>query len=177
MHCPFCGHDDTRVIDSRLAGEGSQVRRRRECGRCEERFTTFEGAELVMPRVVKSDGSRVPFDEGKLRTGLQRALEKRPVETDAVDAALERIMRQIRRTGEREVAARQIGEWVMEELRALDEVAYVRFASVYRSFQDVEAFREEIERLRRTPDPAVRRKQLALLPEEGGRRRDKARKK
>jgi transcriptional repressor NrdR len=173
MHCPFCSHDDTRVIDSRLAGEGSQVRRRRECGSCGERFTTFESAELVMPRVVKQDGSRVPFDEEKLRAGITRALEKRPVDTEAVDAGLARIMQQIRATGEREVASRQIGEWVMEELRALDEVAYVRFASVYRSFQDVDAFSEEIKRLRATPDPALRRQQMTLLPDPGtgGRKR------
>lgn len=168
MHCPFCNHDDTRVIDSRLAGEGSQVRRRRECGSCGERFTTFESAELVMPRVVKQDGSRVPFDEEKLRGGLTRALEKRPVDTETVDAGLARIMQRIRATGEREVDSRQIGEWVMEELRAMDEVAYVRFASVYRSFQDVEAFSEEIERLRASPDPTVRRQQLTLLPEGNG---------
>lgn len=165
MHCPFCSYDDTRVIDSRLAGEGTQVRRRRECGQCGERFTTFESAELVMPRVVKQDGSRVPFDEEKLRAGLTRALEKRPVDTEAVDAGLARIMHRIRATGEREVASRQIGEWVMDELRDMDEVAYVRFASVYRSFQDVEAFSEEIERLRSTPDPATRRQQLTLLPD------------
>ncbi|MCP1727145.1 transcriptional repressor NrdR [Natronospira proteinivora] len=171
MHCPFCDHDDTRVIDSRLAGEGSQVRRRRECAHCGERFTTFESAELVMPRVVKQDGSRVPFDEEKLRGGFTRALEKRPVDTEAIDASLARIMQQIRGTGEREVPSRQIGEWVMEELRGLDEVAYVRFASVYRSFQDVDAFSEEIERLRATPDPATRRQQLTLLPEGSGKPR------
>ncbi|MEA5444498.1 transcriptional regulator NrdR [Gammaproteobacteria bacterium AB-CW1] len=170
MHCPFCNFEDTRVIDSRLAGEGSQVRRRRECGRCGERFTTFESAELVMPRVVKEGGSRVPFDEEKLRAGMTRALEKRPVDTEAVDAALARIMHRIRATGEREVKSRQIGEWVMDELRGLDEVAYVRFASVYRSFQDVEAFSEEIERLRATPDPALKRQQLTLLPDANGNR-------
>jgi transcriptional repressor NrdR len=175
MHCPFCSHDETRVIDSRLAGEGTQVRRRRECAQCGERFTTFESAELVMPRVVKQDGSRVPFDEEKLRAGLTRALEKRPVDTEAVDAGLARIMHRIRATGEREVDSRQIGEWVMDELRDMDEVAYVRFASVYRSFQDVEAFSEEIERLRATPDPATRRQQLTLLPD-GSESRSKKRK-
>ena len=149
MHCPFCGHGETRVNDSRLAGEGRQIRRRRECLACGERFTTFETAELVMPQVVKSDGTREPFDEGKLRGGMQKALEKRPVPADAVDVASARICHVLRSLGEREVAARRIGELVMEELRHLDEVAYVRFASVYRSFADVDAFREEIEHLRR----------------------------
>lgn len=164
MFCPFCGHDETKVIDSRLAGEGHQVRRRRECLSCAERFTTFETAELVMPRIIKQDGSRVPYDEVKLRTGIQRALEKRPVNTEDVEAAMGRIERRLRATGEREVDSRQIGEWVMEELRELDQVAYVRFASVYRSFQDVNAFREEIERLERSPDPETRRQQMSLLP-------------
>ena len=149
MHCPFCGHGETRVNDSRLAAEGRQIRRRRECLACGERFTTFETAELVMPQVVKSDGTREPFDEGKLRAGMRKALEKRPVPADAVDAASARICHQLRGLGEREVAARRIGELVMEELRHLDEVAYVRFASVYRSFADVDEFRDEIEHLRR----------------------------
>lgn len=147
MYCPFCGHQETRVIDSRLAGEGCQIRRRRECVACGERFTTFETAELVLPRVIKNDGSRVPFDEGKLRAGVLRALEKRPVPTDQVDAMLERISHRLRLAGERELPSREIGEQVMRELRELDEVAYVRFASVYRSFQDVDAFRREIEKL------------------------------
>ena len=149
MHCPFCGHEETRVNDSRLAAEGRQIRRRRECLACGERFTTFETAELVMPQVVKSDGTREPFDEAKLRGGMRKALEKRPVAADAVDVASARICHNLRSLGEREVAARRIGELVMEELRHLDEVAYVRFASVYRSFADVDAFREEIEHLRR----------------------------
>ncbi|HSN71375.1 MAG TPA: transcriptional regulator NrdR [Steroidobacteraceae bacterium] len=148
MHCPFCAHEDTKVIDSRLAGEGHQIRRRRECQACGERFTTFETAELVMPRVVKSDATREPFDEQKLRSGMTKALEKRPVSLESVDAAVARICHRLRTLGEREVPARLVGELVMEELRHLDEVAYVRFASVYRSFQDVDAFREEIERLR-----------------------------
>ena len=148
MHCPFCAHEETKVIDSRLAGEGSQIRRRRECLKCAERFTTFESAELVMPQVVKSDRAREPFDEHKLRAGILKALEKRPVSSEAVEEAVNRVCHKIRNLGEREVQARQIGELVMEELRHLDEVAYVRFASVYRSFQDVEAFREEVERLR-----------------------------
>lgn len=147
MHCPFCGADDTKVIDSRLVADGGQVRRRRECTACGERFTTFETAELVMPRVVKSDGKREPFDDNKLRAGLMRALEKRPVSMEALEAAITRITHRLRATGEREIPAREIGELVMEELRQLDTVAYVRFASVYRSFQDISEFRKEVERL------------------------------
>ncbi|RFA27012.1 transcriptional regulator NrdR [Alkalilimnicola ehrlichii] len=147
MRCPFCHAQDTRVIDSRLASEGDQVRRRRECGACGERFTTYENAELIMPRLVKSDGTREPFDERKLRTGMLRALEKRPVATEAVEAAINRIKKRLQASGEREVPSRQLGEWVMDELRELDQVAYVRFASVYRSFEDVSAFREVIEGL------------------------------
>lgn len=162
MHCPFCAHDDTKVIDSRLAGEGHQIRRRRECQACGERFTTFETAELVMPRVVKSDATREPFDEQKLRYGMMKALEKRPVASDAVDAAVAHICHRLRTLGEREVAARLVGELVMEELRHLDEVAYVRFASVYRSFQDVDAFREEIERLRNRRGRESKEGQLPL---------------
>jgi transcriptional repressor NrdR len=164
MHCPFCQHDETKVIDSRLAGEGSQIRRRRECLRCGERFTTFETAELVMPQVIKRDRSREPFDENKLRQGLRKALEKRPVSGEAVEEAISRIGHKLRSTGEREVTARQIGELVMEELHQLDEVAYVRFASVYRSFQDVEAFREEIERMRHRRRREPSEDQLPLLP-------------
>ena len=148
MYCPFCGHVETKVTDSRLAGEGRQIRRRRECLACGERFTTFESAELLMPQVVKSDHTREPFDEGKLRAGMHRALEKRPVANDATEAAIARICHKLRSLGEREVPARHVGELVMEELRHLDEVAYVRFASVYRSFQDVEAFHDEIAHLR-----------------------------
>ncbi|PWG62141.1 transcriptional regulator NrdR [Sediminicurvatus halobius] len=167
MRCPFCQAQDTRVIDSRLAGEGEQVRRRRECAGCGVRFTTYESAELVMPRVIKRDGTRVLFDDGKLRTGLLRALEKRPVATEAVEAAISRIRQRIRAAGEREVAASDIGEWVMEELRDLDQVAYVRFASVYRSFEDVSAFREVIDGLERMPDAEARRRQIGLLPDDG----------
>ncbi|HEX7029926.1 MAG TPA: transcriptional regulator NrdR [Gammaproteobacteria bacterium] len=167
MHCPFCEHEETKVIDSRLASEGSQVRRRRECIRCSERFTTFESAELVMPRVIKSGGVRQPFDENKLRSGLMRALEKRPVGTEAVEAAIARITHKLRAAGEREVKSRQIGEWVMQELQELDQVAYVRFASVYRSFEDVNAFREEIERLEKRPlEEALKKHQISLLPDD-----------
>lgn len=163
MRCPFCGEPDTKVIDSRLANEGDAVRRRRECVTCGERFTTFEAAALLMPRIVKQDGSRVPFDEEKLRSGILRALEKRPVGTERVEDALNRIMHQLRATGDREVPSRQLGEWVMEQLLILDEVAYVRFASVYRSFQDVNAFREEIEWLQSEPSAAEQRDQIPLL--------------
>ena len=167
MHCPFCDHEETKVIDSRLASEGSQVRRRRECHSCGERFTTFESAELVMPKVIKRDGTRIPFDESKLRSGFERALEKRPVNAEDVEAAIARIAHKLRALGEREVKSRQIGEWVMDELAELDQVAYVRFASVYRSFQDVNAFREEIERLEKSPlEEAIRRKQISLLGED-----------
>lgn len=147
MRCPFCSAPETKVIDSRLANEGDMVRRRRECLTCAERFTTFESAELVMPRLIKNDGVREPFNEEKLRSGILRALEKRPVSTEAIEAAISHIMHQLRATGDREVKSSILGEWVMDALRDLDEVAYVRFASVYRSFQDVNAFREEIERL------------------------------
>ena len=145
MFCPFCSHRETKVIDSRLVSEGNQVRRRRECRECGERYTTFESAELVLPRVIKSNGARQPFDEDKLRSGLVRALEKRPVDLDQTEATLDRIKLRLRATGEREVLTRIVGEMVMDELRELDDVAYVRFASVYRSFQDVNEFQKEIE--------------------------------
>ena len=161
MHCPFCGHIETKVTDSRLAGEGSQIRRRRECLACGERFTTFETAELVMPMVVKGDRRREPFDEMKLRSGMERALQKRPVAREAIDAAVHRISHRVRILGEREISSGVIGELVMEELRQLDEVAYVRFASVYRQFEDVEAFHEEIRKLRRGREPQPRRTKAA----------------
>ncbi len=147
MHCPFCNAVDTKVIDSRLVSEGNQVRRRRECITCAERFTTFESAELVMPRIVKSNGNREPFDENKLHSGLLKALEKRPVSIEKVDEAINRIKNYLRATGEREVPSRMVGEQGMQELRQLDEVAFVRFASVYRSFKDLNEFRAEIDRL------------------------------
>lgn len=151
MQCPFCDANATRVVDSRLAAEGSQVRRRRECPGCGARFTTFEAAELVLPRIVKNDGTPEPFDEAKLRQGIVRALYKRPVAAEAIDTAISRILARLRADAEREIASRKLGEWVMAELRELDQVAYVRFASVYRRFEDVNAFREEIERLEATP--------------------------
>ncbi|MFT6218219.1 MAG: transcriptional repressor NrdR [Cycloclasticus pugetii] len=147
MQCPFCNDNDTRVIDSRLAGEGDSVRRRRECQACKERFTTFETAELNLPRVVKSDGVREPFWEEKLSAGVLRALEKRPVNSEDIDAALSRIKKRLLSLGEREIPSLKIGELVMEELGNLDHVAYVRFASVYKSFEDVNAFREVIDAL------------------------------
>ena len=165
MHCPFCNHEDTKVIDSRLAAEGRQVRRRRECLRCGERYTTFESAVLVMPRVVKRDGRREPFDEAKLRNGIAKALEKRPIESDAVEESVERLLHRLQTFGEREVTGRYIGDMGMEELRGLDQVAYVRYASVYRSFQDIAEFREEVERLQALP-LLVDREQMSLLPED-----------
>lgn len=147
MHCPFCAADDTKVIDSRLVAEGDQVRRRRECLSCKERFTTYEVAELVMPRVIKQNGNRESFDESKLRAGLQRALEKRPVSVEDIEAAINQIKHDLRATGEREVNSRDLGELVMDNLKQLDQVAYVRFASVYRSFQDIAEFRDAIELL------------------------------
>ena len=154
MHCPFCGAHDTKVIDSRLVAAGEQVRRRRECLNCQERFTTFETAELVMPRLIKQDGTRQPFDEEKLRAGMQRALEKRPVSIERLEEAIAYIKHKLRATGEREIKSRVVGELVMEELRKLDEVAFIRFASVYRQFQDLSEFREEIDRLARDPSKA-----------------------
>jgi transcriptional repressor NrdR len=169
LHCPFCGHVETKVTDSRLAADGRQIRRRRECLDCAERFTTFESAELLMPHVIKSDGSREPFDAAKLAAGMTRALEKRPVPGEAVEQAVARICHQLRVEGEREVPARVIGELVMDELRHLDEVAYVRFASIYRSFQDVDAFHDTIDQLRRhrRKKPEVPEDQLSLLPRDG----------
>ena len=147
MHCPFCNAEDTKVIDSRLVADGAQVRRRRECQQCSERFTTYETAELVMPRIVKRDGTREPFDENKLRASIQLAIQKRPVSMEQVEAAIGHIGARLRATGERELPSAVVGEAVMEELRKLDDVAYVRFASVYRNFKDISEFREEVERL------------------------------
>ena len=172
MHCPFCGHDETKVIDSRLAGEGRQIRRRRQCLACNERFTTFETAELVMPRLIKNDNSRQPFDENKLRNSMIRALEKRPVPSDELEEAVGHLIHKLRTMGEREVPSRLVGELVMEELRALDEVAYVRFASVYRRFQDVTEFEDEIKRLQRISETAASREQMSLLPELLGKKKD-----
>ena len=146
MHCPFCSAPDTRVVDSRLSNNDT-VRRRRECVECNERFTTYEKAELNMPRVIKGDGTREPFNEDKLWSGLFKALEKRPVETQKIEDSVNQIKQKLLTTGEREVSTGLIGELVMEELKKLDHVAYIRFASVYLSFDDVDAFRQAIDKL------------------------------
>ncbi len=166
MWCPFCNHPETRVIDSRLTSDGFQVRRRRECASCQARFNTFETAVLKAPNVIKSDGSREAFDEDKLRAGMLKALEKRPVETAEVERSMRNLVRRIRTLEEAEISAQQIGEWVAGELSRLDQVAYVRFASVYRRFEDVQAFREEIERLERENPGAVDARQISLLRDE-----------
>jgi len=166
MHCPFCDNEETKVIDSRLAGEGRQVRRRRECVQCHERFTTFESAELLMPRLVKRDDTREPFDENKLRAGIVRALEKRPVSSEKIEEIVAGIKHRLQTEGEQEVPARVVGEMVMDALQGVDEVAYVRFASVYRSFQDVTEFQDEIQRLQEMTDGPARRDQMSLLPDD-----------
>ncbi len=147
MRCPFCQSDDTKVLDTRLLDDGSQVRRRRECLSCGERHSTRETIDLNLPRLIKSDDSRQSFSEEKLRSGLLKALEKRPVETAKIETAIQRIERRLMAQNDREVHSSKVGEWVMEELQALDEVAYIRFASVYRQFQDIEAFKSEIDKL------------------------------
>lgn len=150
MQCPFCSADDTKVIDSRLVAEGDQVRRRRECTTCGERFTTFETAELVMPKLIKSNGIREPFNEEKLRAGVLRSLEKRPPSDEEIEIMISQIKHALRATGEREINSRMVGEQVMKHLREVDQVAFVRFASVYRSFQDLDEFRAEIDKLSAT---------------------------
>ena len=162
MHCPFCQHEDTRVVDSRLAEDGAAVRRRRECPACGERFSTFETAEIKLPSIVKSDGRREAFDERKLRTSFERALQKRPVPAEQIEGAVKAVIRALRLAAERELPSLRVGEFVMAELKKLDQVAYVRFASVYRSFEDVQAFREEIEKLERDL-PTLDGLQLPLL--------------
>ncbi len=163
MRCPFCSFEDTRVIDSRMAAEGDLVRRRRECMECRERFTTYEAAEFNYPRVIKSDGRREQFTEDKLRSGIERALEKRPVPMERVEIAIARIKHKLRSLGDREVKSRKVGDWVMEELKAVDQVAYLRFASVYQSFADVRAFLDEIEKLEEEMPPELKKSQLDLL--------------
>ena len=147
MHCPFCTFEESKVIDSRLIADGNEIRRRRECLRCQERWTTYELAELVMPKIIKQDNSRVPFDEIKLKEGIARSLEKRPVSDEAFQTLIETIKKELRSMGEREVPSKTVGETVMKNLRKIDEVAFVRFASVYRSFQDPLEFSEEVKRL------------------------------
>lgn len=161
MHCPFCQHTDTKVIDSRASEDGATIRRRRECEACGERFSTLETVELKLPTITKSDGRRDTFDARKLRAGFDKALQKRPVSEEQIEAAVRAVVHQIRMSGERELPSRRIGEFVMGELRKLDHVGYVRFASVYRSFEDVADFREEIEKLER--DLPTANGQLPLL--------------
>ncbi|MBI2396719.1 MAG: transcriptional repressor NrdR [Xanthomonadales bacterium] len=162
MHCPFCHKPDTRVVDSRLTEDGMQVRRRRQCEGCGERFTTFETVEFKLPMIVKQDGRRESFDAAKLRASLERCLHKRPAGTASIDAAIAAITKRLRGYGDREVPSRRLGDWVMSELRRIDQVAYVRFASVYRKFEDVQAFREEVEQLERDL-PSLSERQLPLL--------------
>ena len=148
MHCPYCSYSDTKVIDSRLISDGLQIRRRRECPDCGERFTTFESAELLMPKVIKQkNNTREPFNEQKLREGIYRSLEKRPVGEEEIEKLIEDIKKDIRASGEREVPSRLIGEAVMKNLRKIDEVAFIRFSSVYRRFEDITEFSEEVEKL------------------------------
>lgn len=149
MYCPFCQHTDTRVIDSRVSEDGATIRRRRECEACGERFSTLETVELKLPAIIKNDGRREAFDARKLRTGFDRALQKRPVAEEQIEASVRAVVHQVRMSGERELPSLRIGEFVMAELRKLDHVGYVRFASVYRSFEDVADFREELDRLER----------------------------
>jgi transcriptional repressor NrdR len=147
MNCIACGHSETHVIDSRMSEGGASIRRRRECLSCHQRFTTYETADIRMPRIVKSNGARQNFNEEKLRVGMMRALEKRPVATRRIDEEIEQIKKMLQSSGEKEVPARRIGDFVMQALRRLDQVAYIRFASVYLSFDNVEAFRAAIEGL------------------------------
>ena len=174
MHCPFCQHTDTRVVDSRVSEDGATIRRRRECELCGERFSTLETIEIKLPTVIKSDGRRATFDARKLRAGFDRALQKRPVTEEQIEAAVRAVIHAVRMSGERELRSRHIGELVMAELRKLDHVAYVRFASVYRSFQDVADFREELDRLERGESGEA---QLSLLGSEQARARRQAGKK
>jgi transcriptional repressor NrdR len=165
MRCPFCGHEDTRVVDTRVTEDGLQVRRRRECPECQARFSTFESAELKLPMIIKRDGRRESFVEAKLRGGLARACEKRPVSLNEIDRIIDVVVKKLRTSGERELDAKQLGGWAMVELKNVDQVAYVRFASVYRRFEDVQAFREEIEKLERDLPVELRIRQLPLLDE------------
>ena len=163
MWCPLCNHDDTRVVDSRVTGDGMQIRRRRECASCAARFNTYETPELIAPRVIKSSGNRETFSEEKLRNSMLKALEKRPVETCEIERAIRTLLREIRAVEEVEIPSSLIGEWVMRELSRLDQVAYVRFASVYRSFEDVQAFRDEIEKLESEFPGSLDKRQISLL--------------
>ncbi len=148
MHCPYCNATETKVIDSRLSAEGAQVRRRRLCGQCEERFTTFEVVEVVMPRIIKKSNKIEPYDIEKLKRSIKLPLQKRPISSDQIDALISRIEKRLRQMGEREISSDKLGEIVMCELKELDDVAYVRFASVYRDFQDIDAFQKELASIR-----------------------------
>jgi transcriptional repressor NrdR len=163
MHCPFCKAEDTRVVDSRMAEDGAQVRRRRECEKCGARFTTFEKAQLSMPQIEKRNGPPEPYDEEKLRSGLGRALYKRPISPEQVDHLIENVERKLRTMGQRQVPSRRVGELVMLELRDLDQVAYVRFASIYHQFKDATEFRDEVDRLLAFPSAEERRSQMSLI--------------
>ena len=166
MYCPFCGAQNTRVCDSRLSPEGVQVRRRRECISCSARFTTFETAELQLPKVIKTGGARENFDAEKVRTGIQLALKKRPVSADDIERALNRICRNLMAIDDREIDSRRIGEMVMNELQQIDHVAYVRFASIYRNFKDVGEFTDEVERLKKIPAAELQDHQMDLLEQD-----------
>lgn len=163
MKCPFCSSLETRVIDSRLTAEGEQIKRRRECSQCKERFSTFETVDLTLPKIVKSDHSREAFNEKKLRSGFSKALEKRPVETELVEASILQIKKHLISSGQAEVPSRKLGEWVMDELKKLDKVAYIRFASVYRDFKDIQEFKDVIEGLEHSPTPQELSRQLSLI--------------
>jgi transcriptional repressor NrdR len=163
MRCPFCNHESTRVVDSRLTRDGLQIRRRRQCEDCGARFNTYEAPEIKAPRIIKADGTREAFSEEKLRNGMLRALEKRPVETRDIERATRQLLRDISTVEDSEIPSKLLGEWVMRELIKLDQVAYVRFASVYRRFEDVQAFREVIERLEREAPEADDKRQISLL--------------
>lgn len=167
MWCPLCNHPETRVVDSRLTRDGMQIRRRRECASCANRFNTFESPEMKAPRIIKSDGTREAFSETKLRSGMLKALEKRPVETREVERAIRSLVREVSSAEEAEIPSGLIGEWVMRELGRLDQVAYVRFASVYKRFEDVQAFRDLIERLERDNPGELDRRQISLLDRPG----------
>ncbi|MEE4217905.1 MAG: transcriptional regulator NrdR [Xanthomonadales bacterium] len=170
MLCPFCSHDDTRVVDSRLTRDGLQIRRRRQCESCGSRFNTYEAPELKAPRIIKADGGREAFSEQKLRDGMMRALEKRPVETREIERAIRSLLLEISTVEDSEIPSSLLGEWVMRELAKLDQVAYVRFASVYKRFEDVQAFRDVIERLEREPPVEGSERQIPLL--DSGKERD-----
>lgn len=174
MHCPFCKAEDTRVVDSRVAEDGALVRRRRECEKCDARFTTFEKAQLSMPQIVKRDGTPEPYEEAKLRKGFERALYKRPASPETIDHLIEAIERQLRTSSERQVSSRTVGEWVMEELREVDGIAYVRFASIYHKFEDVSDILREVDRFKSMPSAEERRSQMPLIGEPPDKTKKKA---